>query len=63
VTDAAIFRGGQVTGVFALGGNAIVAGGAVVHHAGVIEHAGGKTAYAMTHPAILGGGNVRRRLA
>ena len=46
-------------GVFAPGGNTIVAGGAATRYTGMIKHAGGKTADAMTHAAILGGGDVR----
>ena len=63
MTDTAVFRGGQVIGVFAASGNAIVAGGTVTHDARVIKHAGGKTADAMTYRAILVGRDMRRRLA
>ena len=50
-------------GVFASGGNTIVAGGTVTHDTRVIKHPGGKTADAMTYRAILVGRDVRRRLA
>ena len=58
MADTAIFGGGQVIGVFAPGGNVIVAGRAVIHDAGVIKHPGGKTVDAMAYPAILSGGDV-----
>jgi len=59
VADTAIFRGGQVIGVLAAGGNTIVAGSAATRDTRMIKHASGKTADAMTHPAILGGGDMR----
>ena len=60
MTDAAVLGGGEVVGVLAQGGNAIVAGGTVAHDAGVIKHPGGKTADAVAHPTIFGSGYVRR---
>jgi hypothetical protein len=63
VADTAIFRSGQMVGVFAPCGNPIVAGRAATGDTRMIKHAGGKTVDAMTHPAILGGGDMRGRLA
>jgi len=52
-----------MVGVFAPCGNPIVAGRAATGDTRMIKHAGGKTADAMTDPAILGGGDMRGRLA
>ena len=46
-------------GVFAGGGNAIVASGAVVHDAAMIEYPVDKAGDVMTHAAILAGGDMR----
>ena len=60
MTDTAILRGRQVVGMFASGGNAVVARRTVIHDTSMIKYAGGKTGDAMAHAAILGGGDVRR---
>ena len=60
MTDTAILGRRQVIGVFAAGGNTIVAGRTVVHDIGVIKHPGGKAADTMACPAILAGRDVRR---
>lgn len=59
MTDTAILGRRQVIGVFAAGGNTIVAGRTVAHDPGMIKHPGAKTADAMAYRAILGGRDVR----
>jgi len=63
VTDTAIFRGGQVIGVFAPRGNAIVAGRAVAHDTGVIKHRTNKGGRVMAHTAILRRNDMGTRFA
>ena len=63
MTDTAILSGWQVIGVFAPGGNAIVAGRAVAHDTGMIKHRTNKGGSVMTHTTIFGRSDMCDRLA
>ena len=56
MTNAAIFRGGQVVDVFTGSGHPIMAGRAVIHDTGMIKHRRSKRRRAVTVGAIPGGG-------
>ena len=63
MADTAILGSRQVIGVFAAGGNTIMAGGTVAYDTGVIKHRTNKGGSVMTHPAIFSRSNMCNRLA
>lgn len=62
VTDTAIGGCRNMIDMFSNCRNTIMAGCAVTDYTGVIENRTGKTGCAMTNTAVLGGGDMRRRL-
>jgi len=63
VTDAAVFRGWQVVGMFTDSHYAIVTGGTIIHDAGMIKHRRRERRCIVAVRAIAGRGYVRCRFA
>ena len=63
MADTAVLSGRQMVGVFAPGGNAIVAGGTVTHDACMIKHGTNKGGSVVAHTAIFSRSNMCTRFA